>query len=204
MSEILPVTKSAEWYTPPKYTEAARLVMGSIELDPASCAAANQIVKADRYYTKEQNGLDQDWQARTLWLNPPYGRTAKMQATRKSTIGLFIEKLLQSYEQGKVHQAIALVTTEVNAKWFYPLWQFPICIPDHRVTFLVPHKTANNYKQMFGTCFVYLGPNTQRFIEVFSQFGVVVEHVSPIKQTYSTLKMWDVTINSTEEVGGAA
>lgn len=95
------VTKSSEWYTPPKYIEAAREVMGGIDLDPASCATANQIVKATAYYTKEQNGLEQNWKGR-VWLNPPYGRTVRMKATRKSTIGLFIEKLLQEYEHGNV------------------------------------------------------------------------------------------------------
>jgi hypothetical protein len=205
MSESILTAKSAEWYTPPRYIEAARQVLGSIDLDPASSQEANQIVKATTYYTRAQNGLDQPWKTRTLWLNPPYGRTMKMAATRKSTIGLFVEKLLQEYKAGNVEQAIILATTEVNAKWFYPLLQFPVCFPDHRIKFIVPVKLERGiYSQMFGSCFTYLGPNTAKFIEVFSQFGVVVEHVSPIKQTYSTLKMWDTNIDSTEKVGGAA
>jgi ParB family chromosome partitioning protein len=185
-------TKIAEWYTPPKYIEAARQVMGNIDLDPASCDAANQIVKATRYYTREQNGLEQPWVAQALWLNPPYGRTEKMTATRKSTIGLFVEKLLQEYQSGNVKQAIVLATTEVNAKWFYPLLQFPICFPDHRVHFIVPVQTRHGkYSQMFGTSFAYLGPNTQKFIDVFQQFGIIVQNVSPLQQKSTNLKLWD-------------
>lgn len=40
-----------EWYTPEKFIEAARTVMGSIDTDPASCALANETVKATCYYS---------------------------------------------------------------------------------------------------------------------------------------------------------
>lgn len=168
---------TSEWYTRPKYIEAAREVMGSIELDPASSLAANEIVQAEHYFTKEQNGILQEWRARSLWLNPPYGRSAKMQGMHQSTIKLFVDKCLDAYQRGDVLQAIILATTEVNAKWFYPLWQYPICIPDHRVNFIVPIQQKNKYSQMFGTCFVYLGPNEGRFTEVFSRFGRIVRAI---------------------------
>lgn len=179
-----------EWYTRPKYIEAARLVMGSIELDPASCAIANEIIKAERYYTKEQNGLLQEWRARSLWLNPPYGRSAKMQGCHLSTIKLFVDKCLDAYQSGDVLQAIILATTEVNAKWFYPLWDYPLCIPNHRVNFLVPEQQKNKYSQMFGTCFVYLGPNEEKFAEVFSQFGRIVKAVDAPKPRLMTRELW--------------
>jgi hypothetical protein len=168
---------TSEWYTRPRYIEAAREVMGSIELDPASCATANQIVKAERYFTKEQSGLLQRWCAKSLWLNPPYGRSAKMQGHHLSTIKLFVDKCLEAYECGDVEQAIILATTEVNAKWFYPLWQYPLCIPNHRVNFIVPEQQKNKYSQMFGTCFAYLGPNEEKFTAVFSQFGRIVKAI---------------------------
>lgn len=183
------MSKTSEWYTQPRYIEAARLVMGTIDLDPASCAAANQIVKAKTFYTKEQNGLLQEWYG-NVWLNPPYGRSAKMQGMRKSTIGLFVEKLLFHYERGDIEQAVVLVTTEVNAKWFCPLWSYPICFPDHRVNFLLPEKPKHKYSQMFGTCFAYLGPNTERFIEIFSQFGIVAGRLSAAREAPINLKLW--------------
>ena len=37
---------SPRWHTPAEYIEAAREVMGSIDLDPASCHIAQQAVKA--------------------------------------------------------------------------------------------------------------------------------------------------------------
>lgn len=160
-----------EWYTRPPYIQAAREVMGGIELDPASCAMANEIVKAERYYDKEQNGLLQAWCAKSLWLNPPYAKIDGYQ----SGIRRWIEKALDSYRSGQVEQAILLVTTEVNAQWFLPLWNYPICFADHRVKFIAPHRNKRGvYSHMFGACFVYLGANEDVFIEVFSRFGHVV------------------------------
>lgn len=184
--------RTSEWYTRPTYIEAAREVMGSIELDPASCAAANAIVQAERYYSKEQNGLLQEWHARSLWLNPPYGRSGKMIGMHQSSIKMFVDKCLHHYQHGDVLQAIILATTEVNAKWFYPLWQYTLCIPDHRVNFIVPIQQKNKYSQMFGTCFVYLGPNEAKFTEVFSRFGRIVRAIDTPAPRPVARELWEV------------
>lgn len=58
---------SEEWYSPAAYVKAARNVMGGIDLDPASCALANQVVQAARYFSKDDNGLAQEWTCTSLW-----------------------------------------------------------------------------------------------------------------------------------------
>lgn len=50
--QLLNSSASAEWFTPPRYIEAVREVLGAIDLDPASSLAANRIVQAKRYFTE--------------------------------------------------------------------------------------------------------------------------------------------------------
>ena len=59
-----------EWYTPAEIVEAARATMDSIDLDPTSCEAANENVKAKRFFAKDDDVLNQTWKER-VWLNPP-------------------------------------------------------------------------------------------------------------------------------------
>jgi ParB family chromosome partitioning protein len=57
-------SKSNEWYTPLPYIEAARLVLGDIDLDPASCELANGVVQAKRFFTEQDDGLTKEWSGR--------------------------------------------------------------------------------------------------------------------------------------------
>lgn len=72
--------QSGERYTPEAYVEAGRYVLGAIDLDPASCAAANRIVKATRYFTASMRGELRRWAGR-CWLNPPGEQTGQLVRT---------------------------------------------------------------------------------------------------------------------------
>jgi DNA N-6-adenine-methyltransferase (Dam) len=190
----LPQGKSNEWYTPASIIESARWVMGSIDLDPASSAIANKIVKASKYYTKEDNGLAYLWYG-NVWLNPPFGR--RLFNYNVSTIGMFAEKLFNEYEAGSVAQAILLATSRTDTPWFKRAWNYPICFADHLVHFKRPkeEQTAKNPdgSHTHGTCFVYLGKNEQKFIEVFSQFGRIARAIDTPRQTHRPLTLWEIS-----------
>lgn len=166
-----PVGKSNEWYTPIPYIEAARRVMGNIDLDPASCDFANKTVKATRYYNKEENGLMYPWVG-TVFLNPPYGKTE----SGESLLKVFTTRLIQQYEAGITTEAISLIPVNTATRWFVPLWQFPICFPVKRIRFNTALGKSDG--AAFPTCLVYLGLQEERFIEVFSRFGPVARGVS--------------------------
>jgi hypothetical protein len=57
--------------TPCEIVEAARRVMGGIELDPASSASANARVRADRFLDKYSDSLAISWKAASALINPP-------------------------------------------------------------------------------------------------------------------------------------
>ena len=90
-----------EAYTPEWIIAAARMVMGGIDLDPASCAAAQEVVRADRWVGLPDDGLDVDWAGR-VWLNPPWS------AKRP-----WVEKLLDSasVDQWAVCMSLDLTST---------------------------------------------------------------------------------------------
>ena len=182
-NRIAKSTKSNEWYTPAKYIEAAREVMGSIDLDPASCELANQNVKATRYYSKEDDGLSKDWYG-NVWCNPPYGRVKpELKGSTKSWQPLFVQKLLDEYTRGNVRQAIILLLGNAMYKqWFPSLWEYIICFHPNSIAFTRPGRTHPDTDRLgFGSIFIYLGPHEQTFIETFSQFGTIARRVEPFR-----------------------
>jgi ParB family transcriptional regulator, chromosome partitioning protein len=173
-----------EWLTPSRYIEAARKLLGKIDLDPASCEFANKMIKATRFYTDKENGLQQEWGGQ-VWLNPPYGTT-----NGQSNQGIWARRLIYEYKSGNVQEAVLLVTAATDMKWFQPLWEYPICFVDHGIYFYRP-QSNDDMKHGQGSAFVYLGSNEQRFIEVFSKFGTIAKRVSTPRQTVTPLSLWE-------------
>ena len=154
---------SYEWYTPREYIHAARIVMGSIDLDPASCADANQTVEASEYYTKEDDGLAREWWG-NVWLNPPYCMPEIEQFTGRVHV---------LYQKKKIDQAVVLVNNATDTAWFHLLLNhYPVCFTSGRVRFYGPNVSSGGPRQ--GQAIFYLGKNKQEFIREFSKFGIVV------------------------------
>lgn len=161
-------SESNEYYTPAPYVEAARQVMGAIDLDPASCEIAQRTIKASKYYTEQDNGLAQEWTGR-VWMNPPYGKVGN-----ESSQGYWARILLEQHEAGNVTEAIFLVKAAVGYEWFETLWdQLPVCFARDRVSFVRADGNDDGQSKQ-GTAFFYVGQNVQRFIDGFGQFGRVI------------------------------
>ena len=151
-----------EWYTPTEFIESAREVMGGIDLDPASSAKANKIVKAEEYFTAEENGLNKPWHGR-VWLNPPYAQPL---------VSMFAEKLLTEIQASNTPQAVVLVNNATETKWFQQLagTAVAICFPSGRIKFWQPEKEPGNPLQ--GQAILGTGVDIKRFTEVFRKHGL--------------------------------
>ena len=153
-----------EWYTPADYVEAARVVMGAIDLDPASTPTANAVVQARQFYSLEDDGLAHDWYGR-VWMNPPYVNALVTQ---------FSEKLAESVKAGTVTAAIVLVNNATETRWFRTLSDraTAICFPTGRVRFWKPEQASDAPLQ--GQAVIYIGSDRATFCQRFSDFGLVL------------------------------
>lgn len=155
---------NTEWYTPIAYIESARKVLGNIDLDPASCEAANIIVHAKQFYSEDDDGLSKEWYG-TIWLNPPYSQVSK-----------FIEKLLNS----NFKQAIVLVNNATETQWAKALANRASAIVFHTTRLRFVDNNGINGTPMQGQMLVYIGDNADSFLAEFGQYGWCVKTV---KQT---------------------
>lgn len=174
MSNVKHSSGSVEWYTPGEYIIAARGVFGThIDLDPASCAAANECVDANRYHAA--GGLEADWSgASNVFLNPPGGKLRG-----KSLPMLFWQKLVGYADSRSIGEAIMicfsieqLQTSQLNGR---SMVEYPFCIPRRRIAFDSPDGKKSQPSHANAIIYVpgYLD-HTEEFVDVFSQFGTTI------------------------------
>jgi hypothetical protein len=174
---------SPEWYTPTPFVEAARAVMGSIDLDPASHPEANERIKATRIYSEEDNGLVQPWEG-NVFLNPPGGH-----------VNAFWGRACAFYLNGAVKQLVwigysleQLQTLQQSDTLMQPL-EFPIMFTAKRIAFVEnaakreariaklialgkdPRKSSGPSHSNY---ICYMGPNVREFSKQFGVFGKVI------------------------------
>jgi phage N-6-adenine-methyltransferase len=152
-----------EWYTPARYVDMAREVMGAIDTDPASNPTAQRTVRAATYYTEETNGLDKDWHGK-VWMNPPYSNPEVQQ---------FAEKVIAEYRAGRVTEAIVLTNNSADTGWHRAMQDActRMCTTTGRIRFESPTRQGNS--PAMGQSFFYFGDNPEKFKEVFSAIGNV-------------------------------
>jgi transposase len=150
-----------EWYTDARIMKVIRSVMGSIDLDPASHPDANRVVRAQQFFTFEDDGLTKTWEGRRVWCNPPFGAWDEWAA-----------KIYQEWSRGGIGDLCVLIgTRSLSAKANVPLLRSAsaVCITKGRIPFWGPHaKSAPND----GHAILYFGERPQSFNEAFEESDI--------------------------------
>ena len=69
--------------------------------------ANDENFKCEQYFTKELDGLAQDWTGNIVWMNPPYGRE----------IGKWMKKANESAQAGAT--VVCLVPSRTDTRWWH-------------------------------------------------------------------------------------
>ena len=167
---------SQDWGTPKFYVDAAREVLGRIDLDP--CSSRHSIVDAEVEYMPPTDGLAESWDYATIYVNPPYG----MNGRYGGRIADWLARCAAAHEDHGA-EVVALVPVATNTSH----WKTSVfgraaaaCfLYDTRLKFLVDGRQGGKGAPM-SCATVYWGRSAGRFLDVFMGYGAAVD-LSPLK-----------------------
>ena len=166
-------SQSQSWGTPLKYVKAIkRFFGGSLALDP--CSNKYSIVHAEIEFMLPQNdGLREDWNYPTVYMNPPYGADRE----RGTTIKNWLAKCALTHQKYS-SEILALVPVATNTgHWKQSVFgqARAVCfLYDTRLKFLENGSGAGKGAPM-ACAMIYWGRDYDKFYDVFIEHGAVVD-----------------------------
>lgn len=189
------VLASRDFVTPPELAAVTTAFFGGeICLDPASSEHANTIVQATRYFDWKDNGKNQTWKGKNIYLYPPRDIALKSEQPRspklfekqtyfkKSNQRIWLELayskwLKQEFDEGIVFitstEVALLVTQKLNI-------DLPMCILKEHPRLLEDNKELTPVRQARIYGFVFYLPSvkspqerTHDFLQQYSDLGRV-------------------------------
>jgi phage N-6-adenine-methyltransferase len=97
-------SRTGEWATDPAFFARVNTWYGPFDLDP--CATPEN-AKCERFFTREDDGLAQEWTGR-VFMNPPYGRA----------ILAWMRKAWEATQNG-AELVVCLVPARVDTRWWH-------------------------------------------------------------------------------------
>jgi len=176
------------------FIDSARLLMGSIDLDPASSAFANEYVDATEFYGPVDDGLnDQQWYG-NVYLFPPkrsyfwdkknarWKPTRGMSPTLVSGHAVWWRALKRKWLSGEVEQAVFFTNYMDMAMYCQDIFDHPVCILKSRPILTRRYYADDSIKRQSTGCsmIVHLQPregiseSTAFFQEIYSEKGRVL------------------------------
>lgn len=101
-TEVMFSSKTDLWATPQDFFDK---LDNEFHFTLDVCATPEN-AKCEKYYTKKDNGLFQNWDG-VVWCNPPYGRQ----------IGEWVEKAYIEHTRGAT--VVMLLPARTDTKWFH-------------------------------------------------------------------------------------
>lgn len=102
--DVMYSSKTDQWATPLDFFQE---INAEFEFDLDPCADEENH-KCERYFTKDQNGLLQDWGGCRVFCNPPYGKE----------IGAWVEKAYhEGHKEGTL--VVMLIPARTDTKYFH-------------------------------------------------------------------------------------
>ncbi len=132
-------------------------------------------------------GLSHEWHGHTV-INPPFGTpecACKDKCTKKRCrargwhtatdlpgMPHWVNHFIGEYCAGRLTEGMILTFASTSEGWFQPLLQYVQCFPAKRTNYVLPDGTP--YRGVTkGSCITYVGPNVEKFAQVFGSLGVV-------------------------------
>ena len=167
----LDTVMEGDYYSPPALTKLVREKFWSekgIELDPASCNAANRGVGgyegigAYQIFSAKQDGCIHPWNADTVWLNPPFKQWDR-----------WVPKIERELDNKNIKEIIIVAPDNaISQKHLNRLLRRAdaVLIPSTRLIFWGPKaQTPPN-----ANILIYCGHNKIKFKEVFGHMGAIL------------------------------
>lgn len=165
------ISQTKDWCTPPSIIKSVKEVFdGHIGLDP--CSNKWSLVDAERsFLLPEHDGLREPWDAKTIYVNPPYGSDP----ARGTRIIHWFERMVRAAHAGS--EVIALVPVATNTHhwktYVYPEASAICFLSVPRLRFYI--KGEEDPKGAPMSCAViYYGSDWRKFADAFRDHGTVI------------------------------
>jgi len=182
-----------DFVSPPELiATTASFFGGEIDLDPASSEQANLVVQSKRIFTWRENGLNQEWKAKNVYLFPPRDLLngdeqpkdtrlfRKNLRFKKSAQRVWLELAYNKWLRNEFEQAVIFLTsTEVALLVTQKIgFDFPFCVLGKKPHLLKEKDLKPIDTKVFGFIY-YLPPREEyqtavhNFCDLYSTLGRV-------------------------------
>ena len=173
--------ENPNWQTPVEHVDLARVALGGrINLDPFSCASANLVIGAERYYTEEDDGFSRIWDAESVFVNHPGGTTQRSwykfcgefaagNFTRGIWVAFSIEQLCVLSEPSSV--------LDREARWALAAYvpsDFSVCFLRKRIHFVDVDRPNRPSRPGHANAIFYAGDDPLLFERTYAPYGQIM------------------------------